>query len=518
MRIQRFALDAIGAIEGTTELTVFSCRNTRLKRNVVRHACYYALNLLAVRNRLARFVPISAGSNRIAATIEFDCEHDGAWQRLPAKIIDQLNKSGFDVILKFGMGLLRVPTELSVPILSYHHGDPDRYRGRPAGFWEIADNVSVMGQMVQIISNRLDAGAIVAYAETKVLPWAWRATLVESYTHSPLILNTAIRNALAGKTVNKACNGRNCRLPSNWATLKFILRMAWMFVKRLGYGMFREKVWRVSAAAVQDRTQVIHGRAFPPPPRWRTADVAPGYTFYADPFFVGETGAILVEALNRKTGYGEIVRIEGSNHEAVLQSCGHISYPATQYIGGRELVIPEAARWSSPIAYEMHGRWLQRIVELKIEGEPRVLDPNLFERDGRVYLFGNIRDVGPTALFLWHANALEGTFALHPSSPIRISPRGSRMGGAIVELDDQIFRVGQDFTGAYGDGLIMFEISKMSPRSYQERELGRIRFSDRRGPHTLNLRSGEAVFDWYRDRVSLFAGIRRARARSATVV
>jgi hypothetical protein len=47
--VQRFALDALDAVTGTDEITVYSCTNTRIRKRWFRHAAYYALNLLTVR-------------------------------------------------------------------------------------------------------------------------------------------------------------------------------------------------------------------------------------------------------------------------------------------------------------------------------------------------------------------------------------------------------------------------------------------------------------------------------------
>ena len=87
------------------------------------------------------------------------------------------------------------------------------------------------------------------------------------------------------------------------------------------------------------------------------------------------------------------------------------------------------------------------------------------------------------------------------------------MGGAIIERAGRLFRLGQDFSRGYGDGLIFFEIDELSPDAYSERKMGSIRFTDRRGPHTLNARGNRIVFDWYHDQFSPFAGFRRLTAR-----
>lgn len=513
--IPRFAVEALNRVEGTGEVAVFSCTNTRLRRRALKHGAYYALNLFTVRNRLTRPVAVTAGSKAVTSVTEFESGYDGAWQVLPDPIVSALRD--FDIILKFGMGLLRVPdTErLPVPILSYHHGDPDKYRGRPAGFWEIAQGEAVMGQMVQVIGNRLDAGRVVAFAETKVFPWSYRATLLESFRHSPLIINQAIRNSLAGVSLDKPCHGRNWRLPSNLKLLSTFGAMSGRRVRRLAYGALVEKKWQVSVAPREAAPAKLFDQAvFPAPEHWRTLKAALGYVFYADPFF-SAAGNIFVEALRASTGTGEIVLIDDKADRCVSTGNGHMSYPCTVRAGERDYVVPEMASWSLPVAYTFDGSRLQDAFALDIEGEPRVLDPTIFTHQARIWLFGNVRDEGGNVLRLWSAPAIDQLFVEHPMSPVRISPQGSRMAGGIIEDQGRLIRLGQDFRSGYGDGICAFEVERLTSEEYRERPLGTLKFADRRGPHTLNIRGGEMVFDWYHERIAPMAGVRRAAARLA---
>jgi hypothetical protein len=152
------------------------------------------------------------------------------------------------------------------------------------------------------------------------------------------------------------------------------------------------------------------------------------------------------------------------------------------------------------------------LATLRVEGEETVLDPTLVQHDGRLYLFGNIRAY-PNALFLWSANGIDDPFVRHPSAPILISPKGARMGGAIWQSQGQLYRLGQNWLTSYGDGLYCFRIDSLGTTTYRETALGELRFHDRRGPHTLNSDGARLVFDWYEDRFSLTAGLRRALAR-----
>jgi hypothetical protein len=503
----RFMLDALRTVDRCDELTVFACTNSRPGRRRPRHALYYALNLLSVRNRLTRSLPVEEGGKRIARVVEFEAEHDGAWQRFPEKIVDELG--GFDIILKIGMGLLRVPPpeRLRPPILSYHHGDPARFRGRPAGFWEMSERVSVMGQIVQRLSNALDAGEVLAFAETKVRPHSWRATLIEAYRHSPFILNQAIRNAFAGTPLDRPVGGRNYRLPSNMQVLRLIARMAVETVKRLLYGAFGEKRWWVSVAPFD--AAVAEGRHFPAPSKWRTLRHATRHSFYADPFFSADPPGLLVEAMGRLSGLGEILLVEAEKTSRISPGGGHYSYPATFEEDGRHYILPETAEMSGPTLYQLQNGAMHRRRTLQLDVEDGVLDPTLHAADGRIYLFGNLLGDGPGSLVLWAADSLDSRFERHPMSPVHVSPLGARMAGNLLRIGDRLIRLGQDLSGRYGDGILAFEIERLSPTDYRERPCGTIRFADRHGPHTLNVAGGEMVFDWFREAISPMAGVRR---------
>ena len=142
-----------------------------------------------------------------------------------------------------------------------------------------------------------------------------------------------------------------------------------------------------------------------------------------------------------------------------------------------------------------------------------MLDPTLFAQSGKVFLFANVAAEGGSVLRLWVSDALAAPFAEHPASPIRLSPAGARMAGAILSAGGTLLRFGQDGRRGYGDGIVLFRIDRLSALDYRETRLGELRFDEVHGPHTLNFRDGSLVFDWYRNRFSLLAGFRRLQSR-----
>jgi hypothetical protein len=182
---------------------------------------------------------------------------------------------------------------------------------------------------------------------------------------------------------------------------------------------------------------------------------------------------------------------------------------------GRDYLVPEVSEWSTPLIYGIDADGIHVAGTLDVAGNPPLVDPTLFIRDGFVYLFANRSDEGTNVLRLWLASSLFGRFEEHRKSPIRISPVGSRMAGAIVQAGDLLCRLGQDGSQNYGDGIVQFRVGRIDQHDYAEEQIGQLRFEHVRGPHTLNFSAGEAAFDWYVDRFSLSAGVRRVRGRLA---
>lgn len=511
-RVARWQADALRAVAEGNEFVLYDCKRSSGPRRIVKNAGYYLLNFAAVRNERSRPVNVPE-TLKIAARIQFAAEPDGAWELLPEPVLEQIRQDAPAVMLKFGMGLLRVPSEqqLKPPILSYHHGDPRSYRGRPAGFYELLQSQPTIGQIVQILSNRLDAGVVVAFGETKAHAHSWRQSLVESLRVSPLLLPTAIRNALAGLRLPLASSGRNYRLPSNGTAGAFALRLARAKLRRLVYGALIEKRWKVATATFDGTISGLD--ALGDSSIWCRVAVPKGCTFAADPFF-DSAGRVLVEAM-RRDGRGVIARVGATGAQPLPITGGHVSYPCTLAFDGDDYLLPEMSDWGAPSLFLINSAKLEKYRELDLPGRPRLLDATLVEHDGGWFLFGNRTDEGSGVLRLWTADSLCDRFAEHPASPIRISPAGARMGGSILRLDSQLFRPGQDFRRGYGDGIMLFRIDELSHARYREEPSATLRFTKHRGPHTLNLREGEAVFDYYDDQLTPLAGWRRLKQSRA---
>ena len=147
------------------------------------------------------------------------------------------------------MGLLRIDEKLSqCNVLSFHHGNPSKYRGRPAGFYEILNGEKKSGVIVQKLNNELDAGTVYAFAESKVFNYSYKKTAHNFYSISKYLLRIAINNLKNDSQIEISKDGKNHHLPSNLIVLMFVCKIVSNLFKKIIYGLFFEKRWRISVS------------------------------------------------------------------------------------------------------------------------------------------------------------------------------------------------------------------------------------------------------------------------------
>lgn len=497
--------DSLANISDLVEVVlVLNCSNTVTRKRVFAHAGYYALNILAIRSALTRAQPVGFGTVEV---LTFDSLYSGAWQTIPDEIVDAMRAKGVRTIIKFGMSLLRMDNLDGVDVLSFHHGDPRFYRGRPAGFYEIQNNATCVGMIVQKLSNVLDGGEVLALGHSKLYPYSYRQTIQGLYQVSPALFRRALMNYRNGVKVAIKPKGKNYRLPGNWTVAKFCARMLSRKFSRVLYGALFEKKWNI---VVRDDLDVF-SRATTTVSGGRQPGIPEKYSFLADPFFSADGSVVRAEAMVASSGLGEIVEFDESSLEfsRKLLSGPHFSYPYTVPDAGQEFILPEVAGHEAPYLLTPSGE-----AKIPLQGleEARIVDPSLVRHGDYYYLFGGHPQSAAGMLNVYVADALDGPYLPHPMNPVVMDPSRARMGGRLIQRDGALYRFGQDNSGSYGNGIKVMQITTLSPDAYEEREVGELRFSDAKGPHTVDARKGKVVLDFYVEKFSLLAGYRRLAA------
>lgn len=511
MQLSKWQLDALDAASNSIEIVlIFNCQNTLTKKRYLKNFLYYALNIFTLRNHLTKRQKFSFPN---ATVINFDSIYKGAWQSLPEKIYKELEGGNIDVVIKFGMSLLSLNEEKKLPpILSYHHGNPSKYRGRPAGFYEIYNNERTTGIIVQSICNKLDAGEIYAFAESKVVNFSYKKTALNFYSNSVPLLDCAIRN-LSNKTkLNIKVDGKNYRLPSNAKVSIFLLLLSVNALKKVIYGLFFEKRWRVSG--MQNTLNLINDEKISPI-ELNEVPIEKKYTFYADCFFSEDDKKIRVEALDRITGLGDILELEARDYsnQKVLMSGQHFSYPSSFKYNGKEYLLPEVASHSAQYFCEPNN--IDEKHFIKGLEDKRIVDATLHLEDGKYFIFFGENKNAHSILNLWVADSPFDLFKPHPMNPVAVSPYVARMGGKLLKHQGRVLRFGQNNSGEYGESLAVIQITSLSAKTYEEVKIGTLTIDNYFGPHSISFNSDmtEIVIDYYSNEFSFFAGVRRVKSR-----
>lgn len=486
---------------------ILNCKNTKSKKKIFKHFFYYMLNFFSLKHFLAKKSNVNFSNVEI---INFYSVYSGIWQTLPRHIIDQFEKKKINLVIKFGMNLLKIENNLkNLNILSFHHGDPSKYRGRPAGFYEILNNEKKICIIVQRLTNKLDAGIILAFAESKIVNFSYRKTSINFYANSKFLLSKAIDNFIEKKEVNINKNGKIYKLPGNLTVLKFIILIFLNLSRKLFYGFFFEKKWKV---AVSKNELLFNGNEMISSNYLSEVPLDNKYNFYADPFFSHDNKSIRLEALNKFSGLGELlnVSINNVNEQKLLLSKGHHSYPFSFEYKKKEYLLPEVASHSPQYIMPIDENYEKKIILKGLENE-RIVDATLIEHEKYWYLFFGMQNNASNVLNLWISSSPFTEFQPHPKTPIVISPKNARMGGSILRSKGNLLRFGQNNEGEYGESLSILQINKLTPKAYSEKSIGCLKMHKYKGPHTLNCNINENLitFDYYENKFSFFAGARR---------
>ena len=415
-------------------------------------------------------------------------------------------KNRVDIVLRFGLGIIK--TNSKIPILSFHHGDPSKYRGRPSGFYELYNSEKMMGQIVQIISSNLDGGKILAYGESKVEPNSYSKTLENSYSISHILLKKALHRIKKKEFIKKSKNGKIYFLPSNTKVLLLTVKLFFRSLNIILLKFFYIKKWKIAVIQYKKKFQFNIIKKFFS--KKKEIYISPNYNFIADPFFLKNN--LIFEITKKFSQKGKIAIFNNKKISLIKSNSQHISFPSTFNLKGKnkDLIFPEIASWSTPKLFELRDQKLKIFKNIKIKDNKRILDPILFFKNKIYYIFGN--DIKyPNILCLWIAKKLDDKFYPHPSSPVRLSPNGSRMAGKIIELNGKLFRVGQNNELFYGNGLVFFKIDKINAKEFVESYYTSLNLSKFKGPHTfsLNEKNKEFALDYYENKFEIFALLKK---------
>jgi hypothetical protein len=257
---------------------------------------------------------------------------------------------------------------------------------------------------------------------------------------------------------------------------------------------------------------------------FREVPLPQGSDQMADPFLweAGGRNYLLFEEIPAGSSRGRLGCVEvfenGSCSEMriVLQRDYHLSYPCVVPANGELFLLPETAGAGRVDLYRFSRfPWDVELVAPLVEGLALV-DTTPILLDGRWYFFTTTALPFMETLLFW-ADRLDGTWNLHPASPVSCCVKNSRSAGNLFWRDGRLYRPTQDCSLRYGYAIQVSEVTRLTPIEFEERMVNWIPPAwgpGLLGTHTWNESSRLQVLDgrWMTCR-DITAG--RNRGRSA---
>ena len=478
--------------------SVLFCTNSKKKRRLTKYPFYYLLNVLSMRNAWTRRLHWKTLLGADTPILLFEATDTKGWQSIPVETMTELELIKPDVIVKFGMNLLKDPDQIpsKFGVLSFHHGDPTKFRGRPAGFYELLQNQSTIGVIVQKLSNSLDAGEIYASGSFRCTSHSYKKTLENAYGNGRYLLSKALSSI--DTPFKPQIAGSLYTLPRNRTIVKFLFLSLIRKIKWLSNSAFHQKRWKISTSPISkdvffENYELLTGQREIPTP----TDV----NFVADPFFLSD-GTIICEMTKKGSITGQLAIIKEDRIEVVHSgshlSGKHTSFPFPFENEGSHFLLPEMASVGSQSIFRIEPNYdLTFVQTLSGLEDEKLIDPVLFFKDDTWWLFAGRRGSESDLLFLWTSDSFTNEFKEHSVSPVVTKSEFARNGGAICHHNGNYYRIAQNGTGKYGDGISVMLINQLSHFIYEEEQVARIKFPNNFGPHTLNFEQDRLVYDHY---------------------
>ncbi|WP_318569499.1 glucosamine inositolphosphorylceramide transferase family protein [Salinigranum marinum] len=410
------------------------------------------------------------GVDRVHCTVE----REGFSEYFPPDDIESIERYDLDFVLRFSFGIIRgrILTVPTYGVWSFHHGDERRYRGSPAGFWEIYNDDPVTGAILQRLTDELDGGVVLKRGRFKTIPQSREQNLnklLYATAGWPAQVATDILNGNVDATGGEQSNtdAPIYTAPNPHQLLGYHLKRAGWYLRsrfktneRRTIGLTDTEVETIGERGLADL------QWFPA----RSGDGSVG-----DPF-VTEIGDDVVVFFTDYTHPDAGGRISYCKYEdgAILSDVHHafegegdVSYPYVLQVDGRHFVVSETRGRDGIHLYEAvePGQW--EFVKTLVPGT-RGVAPTLFRHADRWWLFFTKRNALPdTNLYVWSAETLFGAWRPHENNPVKTDVRGSRPAGKPWIEAGQVYRPARDYASP-GSAITVNRITELSEETFEE--------------------------------------------------
>ena len=435
---------------------------------------------------------------------------------------ERIKALDLDILFRRGFRILRgdILSECSrYGVWSYHHGDNRVNRGAPPGFWEFLEGWDCAGAILQILTEDLDGGTVLAKTTCRTRnARTWGELRNQLYWKASEMLPRCLRvvaehgveglNRLSAEHAHPFCvyDGRLYRPPNARSSLRGLFKLAgsvlsWV-ANKARCGLMQAAGRRpVPGWAILYRRGETSGPSIELNMRKFTRIISPRGRFWADPFLAERCAkrVMFFEDYYYDQDKAVIAAAELSEDGlagppvTVLEEPFHLSYPHLFEYQDELYMIPECRESGQIRLYKcttFPHRWeLERVVRDNVSA----VDTTVFEHEGRWWMFSSIRShtgsEDSAELHLFCSASPLGDWTPHAMNPVSMNVRRARPAGNVFRLNGKLYRPGQ-IGISEGWGIALCEITSLSPEVYEEKvvEVIEPRWArDVIGVHTLNI-------------------------------
>ena len=352
-------------------------------------------------------------------------------------------------------------------IISFHHGDYKKYRGSPAGFWEVFNKEKKTGFMLQKINEKLDFGNIIleGFVQTKSF---FLFNQAELYKKSNFYLKKILFDFSKRKKfffLKKVKKGRIYETPKIYNQIKYICQSIKILTKKLLLDNYNFKLAFFNENKINSPLIIKNDLN----------------KFLADPFLIKYKNEIycFAEEYDQLKKKGHIVCINLSNKQLnkkiVVSENFHLSFPFIFKFKDNYFMCPESSNISEirlykSVSFPFKWKFYKTIIK-----NINAVDNIIFKKNNLWWLFTNMdrsncKDYShDLSIFYSKDGPLTEKWKSHPKNPIKINSCESRNAGIIFDKK-KLIRVSQEqgFDN-YGENIDFHEIKSLNTKNYIEK-------------------------------------------------
>jgi hypothetical protein len=355
-------------------------------------------------------------------------------------------------------------------------------------FWEVREDRPTSGVILQVLTEDLDAGQVLAKA---VFPTERGLSVVRNryapyWGSADMMIQTLralheygwdhVRSRILPEVPYKG-KKQIYRRPGNAELIRWLApAVAAKAARRLSRALSpaQDFEWRVGLrenASLLENGSSADLKTF----RWLPS---PEDGYLADPFLLQQNGRLWLFAEQYRYRDKKAVLcvcevrsgLVTTEWQVCLDKPYHMSYPHVFEHAGEIFMVPETGKAGEVQLYRARDFPVSWHLE-QVLFRGNAVDTTVWFQDGLWWFFVTLiesRGRGLT-LLLFYAETLTGEWKWHPANPLSRDVRNARSAGAVFRYGDRLFRPSQDNGIRYGCSFSLNEIFRLNKHEYQER-------------------------------------------------